>query len=130
MPSALLLIVLVLAVNASSSSAEVRNGPGDRRVMSAARPVIWRDPGNIESRDLRYGPGAPSRIPRAPFVFLEEYTSGTSPKFRVKDSRNVEWIVKLGPEAQAETVATRLLWAAGYFADETYYLPRVRIHHL
>ena len=47
---------------------------------------------------------------------------GTSPKFDVEDEQGVRWRVKLGQEPQSETAATRLLWAAGYFVDEDYYL--------
>jgi hypothetical protein len=49
------------------------------------------------------------------------------PKFDVKDARGVTWRVKLGPEAQAETAASRLVWAVGYNAEESYYLERARI---
>jgi hypothetical protein len=92
-----------------------------------APAVLWRDPGDISRRDLRYGPGSPALAPKAPFTFIEEVKSGESPKFKVRDARGVEWSVKLGPEAQAETVATRLVWAVGYFAEETYYFDRVRV---
>jgi hypothetical protein len=61
---------------------------------------------------------------------MREETTGESPKFRVKDSRGVTWLVKLGEEAQAETVATRLIWAMGYFADEAYYFDRAEIKNL
>jgi hypothetical protein len=91
---------------------------------------LWRDPGRIEAKNLRYGPGAPALAPAPPFRFLKEDKEGESPKFKVKDARNVEWSVKLGPEAQAETVATRLLWAVGYFAEESYYFDRVRVERL
>ena len=93
-------------------------------------PVVWRDPGDISSRDLKYGPGSARRAPAAPFTFIEEDKSGESPKFDVKDSRGVEWRVKLGPEAQSETVATRLVWSVGYFAEEAYYFDRARINGL
>jgi hypothetical protein len=93
-------------------------------------PIIWRDPGNIPSRDLSYGPGSERLAPLAPFKFMEEDKDGESPKFAVKDARGVEWRVKLGPEAQSETVATRLVWAVGYFAEEAYYFDRVRINNL
>ena len=52
------------------------------------------------------------------------------PKFDVEDARGVKWRVKLGPEAQAETVSSRLLWAVGYNAEESYYLERARINGL
>lgn len=97
---------------------------------SANAPAIWRDPGDIATRDLRYGSGAANLAPVAPFTFIEEDKSGESPKFDVKDARGVKWAVKLGEEAQAETVATRLVWSVGYFAEEAYYFKRVSIRRL
>jgi hypothetical protein len=96
----------------------------------AGTPIIWRDPGTIATRDLRYGPGAPHLAPVAPFTFVKEDKSGESPKFEVKDARGVKWVVKLGEEAQAETVAARLVWSVGYFAEEAYYIERARIRGL
>ncbi|HYG82234.1 MAG TPA: hypothetical protein VD861_17670 [Pyrinomonadaceae bacterium] len=105
---------------------------GQRRTVRRTSPAaaLWRDPGNVSSRDLRYGPGLPGWEPAAPFTFIEEDRSGETPKFDVRDARGVEWKVKLGPEAQSETVATRLVWSVGYFAEEAYYLERVRIRGL
>jgi hypothetical protein len=93
-------------------------------------PILWRDPGNIAARDLRFGPGAPHLAPVAPFTFLKEDKSGVSPKFDVNDARGVKWTVKLGEEAQSETVATRLVWSVGYFAEEAYYFEKVQIRRL
>lgn len=93
-------------------------------------PVIWRDPGDVSKRDLRYGPGSEGLAPAAPFTFISEEPTGESPKFRVTDARGDTWVVKLGVEAQAETVATRLIWSVGYFADEAYYFDRVEIKNL
>src|SRR5215204_4614624 len=94
---------------------------------SAGSHVLWRDPGHIPSRDLHHGPGAPHLAPQAPFTFIEEVKTGESPKFKVSDARGVKWNVKLGPEAQSETVSTRLVWAVGYFAEEAYYFDEVRV---
>lgn len=96
----------------------------------AARPIIWRNPGNISKRDLYYGPGSAELAPLGPFSFVEEDKGGESPKFVVRDARGDEWTVKLGPEAQSETVSTRLVWAVGYFAEEAYYFDEVQIHRL
>jgi hypothetical protein len=85
---------------------------------------------NIKSRNLFYGPGSSSLAPASPFRFIEEDKAGGSPKFKVRDAKNIEWSVKLGPEAQPETVATRLVWAAGYFAEESYYFDRVAVRNL
>lgn len=114
-----LLVVLGLSLPVSISVAQ----PGNRGAVN----VIWKDPGVMSLRNLYYGPGAASLAPVPPFRFIEEDTSGTTPKFKVRDARNVEWQVKLGIESQSETVATRLVWAAGYFAEESYYYPRARI---
>ena len=98
--------------------------------QNAGSAILWRDPGDIAARNLRLGPGGPDIAPLAPFVFIEEDKSGESPKFDVKDARGIKWSVKLGEEAQAETVATRLVWAVGYSAEEAYYFNRVRIRRL
>lgn len=92
--------------------------------------VLWRNPGNIRNRDLYYGPGSKALAPAPPFRFVKEVKEGGMPKFDVEDARGVKWRVKLGPEAQAETAASRLVWAAGYNAEESYYLGRARIDGL
>src|SRR6266508_4873433 len=92
--------------------------------------VLWRNPGNIRNRNLYYGPGSKARAPVPPFRFIKEVKEGGMPKFDVEDARGVKWRVKLGPEAQAETAASRLVWAVGYNAEEAYYLDRTRIDGL
>jgi hypothetical protein len=49
--------------------------------------------------------------------------SGYSPGYDVRDSEGLEWSVKIGPEAQTEVVASRILWAIGYHQVPVYYLP-------
>ena len=94
---------------------------------AASKIELWRDPGNISRRDLRWGPGSAALAPRPPFTFVEEDKGGASPKIKVKDSKGVEWVAKLGIEAGPETVSNRLVWAMGYFAEESYYLDRVEV---
>ena len=90
-------------------------------------PVLWRDPGNMRKRDLYYGPGSEALAPKPPFRFVKEVKEGGMPKFDVEDARGVKWRVKLGEEAQAETAASRLVWAAGYNTEESYYFNRADI---
>lgn len=118
------ILVLLLLILTLSFAPSTYGQQGDRPNTVPGTEVIWRDPGNVTSRDLRYGPGAPHLAPAAPFTFIEEDKDGESPKFKVKDAQGVEWVVKLGTEAQAETVATRLVWGVGYFAEEAYFRPR------
>src|SRR5947207_12801828 len=89
--------------------------------------VLWHDPGNIRNRDPYCGPGSKALSPAPPVRFVKEVKEGGMPKFEVEDARGMKWRVKLGPEAQAETAASRLVWAVGYNAEESYYLDRANI---
>jgi hypothetical protein len=85
--------------------------------------ALWNDRTDIASVDLFYGPGGPELAPRhMEFQFVEEDTSGTTPKYIVKDKDGVTWKMKLGVEARPETAASRLIWAAGYYAHPEYFL--------
>jgi hypothetical protein len=61
---------------------------------------------------------------------VKEDSGGTSPKFDIRDAEGVSWRVKLAEEARPETAATRLIWAVGYFADETYLVPKLEVQGL
>jgi hypothetical protein len=124
--SATLLLALVFTCDLPPAFSQEK----DKNNEQQGAALIWRDPGNIAERNLRFGPGAPHLAPVAPFTFLKEDKGGESPKFDVKDARGVKWSVKLGEEAQAETVATRLVWSVGYFAEEAYYFEKVQIRRL
>jgi hypothetical protein len=88
-----------------------------------AAAVLWSDPGAVGSLDLAGGPGGRDGAPKAPFVFHSEELGGTSPKLIVTDANRRKWTVKFGPEVKAETFATRIVWAAGFFAEPAYFVP-------
>ena len=118
-------LIIVAALSIAEPGVYGRQGGGDSMPAS-----IWKDPGDISKRNLYHGPGAAHLAPVPPFKFLKEDKDGESPKIKVRDARGVEWSVKLGPESQAETVATRLVWAVGYYAEESYYHQRATIEGL
>lgn len=95
-----------------------------------ATPVLWRDPVDIADRNLLYGPGGKEHQPHGDFVFVKEDLDGTNPKFVVRDKDGVKWKVKLGNETRPETVATRIAWAAGYSANEDYFLPAIHVQDM
>ena len=99
-------------------------------VVSAAPAVLWKEPVDIKTRDLFYGPGGEKHVPKGPFEFEKEDMDGTNPKLVVRDPDGTKWKVKLGEEARPETVASRLVWSAGYFTDEDYFMPVIRITKL
>lgn len=100
------------------------------RAGSGANAVLWTDPGDIRSRNLYWGPGGEKRQPQPPFEFLHEDLHGTNPKFDVRDANDKKWGVKLGAEARPEVVASRLLWAVGYAANENYFEAQLQVNNL
>jgi hypothetical protein len=122
--------IFLLLVNCYSLEAASKNDANEKKVRRDTEPVLWRLPQSIGSMDLFYGPGGRGHQPQGPFVFVEEVTSGSSPKFEIRDAQGVTWRVKLGDEARPETAATRLIWAVGYFADENYLVPKLVVQGL
>jgi hypothetical protein len=89
----------------------------------AAISQLWEEPVDLEKRDLFIGPSAGAPPPEPPtFVFVKADRTGFSPGYDVRHASGVEWSIKLGPEAQTEVVASRILWAIGYHQIPTYYL--------
>lgn len=121
-------VALVLLL--SLSSPVVFAQKKDKKKKSAPRgtPVLWRDPGNVSSRNLFLGPGGAAMQPDLRRVtFVKEEKGGYSTKYRIKDARGRTWIAKVGNEAQSETAAVRLVWAAGYMTEVNYLVPRMTI---
>ena len=80
------------------------------------------------TRDLRWGVGgrALAPDPDAEYEILERDLRGFSTTFEVRDPAGRRWSVKIGPEAQSEVTASRVVWAVGYRQVPAYYLPRWR----
>ena len=95
-----------------------------------AKPVLWRDPVDIASRDLYFGSGGEQNQPHPPYTFVEEDMNGSNPKYVVTDRDGVKWTVKLGLEARPETAASRLIWAVGYFTNDDYYLADLQVSNM
>jgi hypothetical protein len=126
----ILSVVLVAGFSSLAFAQKKQSEKKPSELLPVGTPVAWRNPGDIAKRDLHFGPGSAELAPAAPFTFIEEIKTGVSPKFKVRDSRGIVWSVKMGEEAQAETVAGRLVWSMGYFADEAYYFDRVAVTNL
>jgi len=125
---AVLLAAIVLSFPAPGVTKKSKQSPEAKGEMTGEGPaVLWRNPADIASRNLFYGPGGEKNQPHGPYTFVKEDLDGSNPKFVVRDRDGVKWKVKLGLEARPETVATRLVWAVGYFANEDYFLPSLRV---
>ena len=126
---AVMLIVLMLSAPFTAQKKEKNNEKHKEKNVATLPAVIWRDPGDVASLNLLYGIGGKEHAPdpNGTYTFVSEDLEKTSPKFDIKDEQGVKWRVKLGQEPQSETAATRLLWAAGYFVDEDYYLASFKV---
>jgi len=125
-------MLLTLLILSASLTAQKQDKGKNEQNPANLSGTVWRDSGDISSLDLLYGAGGKAHAPDAngSFTFVKENSEGTSPKFEIKDDQGVEWKVKLGQEPQSETAATRLLWAAGYYVDEDYYLPEFKVTNM
>ncbi len=116
-------LVLVAALACGCQPPPVRSTlpapPGSTQIAE-----LWVEPTDLATRDLLYGVGGPKLAPDGGerYELIELDTRGSSRGYDVKDSKGLTWSVKIGPEAQAEVVVSRLLWAAGYHQPPTYYL--------
>lgn len=116
-----------------SSQTAKHNKKSNGQAVSPARtprPVLWEDPGAISDKNLFFGRGGEDHQPKAPFTFISEDHNGTNPKFDARDADGTKWRVKIGSEARPEVVASRLLWAVGYFVNEDYLLPNATVANL
>lgn len=126
-----ILIPVLLSASLLASPGAVKKKrktePPAEEFTSNVLTLLWRKPTDIVYRDLYFGPGGEAHQPRAPFTFIKEDMDGSNPKFSVRDRAGIKWKVKLGAEAKPETAATRLVWAAGYFVNEDYFLPELHV---
>jgi hypothetical protein len=87
-------------------------------------PVLWAERGDLSTLDLYWGIGGPDKAPQPPFTFEKEDTGGAQPKIEVTDGKGIKWNIKLDrKEAHAEVAASRVVWAAGYLVEESYFIP-------
>jgi hypothetical protein len=124
----LLTIFSVVFLIASSLPAQAQEKQAKEKKVYTGTPVLWHAPDDIESRNLFLGAGGEAMKPdlsRVTFVAVKE--GGWSTKYRVRDGQGVEWVAKLSKEAQPETAANRLVWAAGYETEIVYLVPELEI---
>jgi len=115
---------------ADAGETEEKDNDSVLKANDLEHPVLWHDPGNIASLDLYYGQGGKDGQPAPPFTFEAEDKHGTNPKFDARDANGKKWRVKLGVEARPEVVASRLLWAMGYYVNDDYVLESADVEGL
>jgi hypothetical protein len=122
-------MMLVLALPFAVVSQDTKDSKDKKEKKElVGKPVMWREPTDLESRNLIIGAGGEEMKPDiSQLTFIEQKTGGFSTKYRVKDAKGNEWIAKIGKEAQTDTAANRLLWALGYETEIAYLIPHAKI---
>ena len=120
--SAALAVAAVALLTAACGGRTVRTTAADPTAVDLSQ--LWREPGDLETRDLFAGPGVggPQPNTETAYEFVKNDTTGFSRGYDVRDSSGLVWSVKLGPEAQTEVVTSRVLWAIGFHQVPTYYV--------
>lgn len=123
----LLIGFLLLLIVALPTFAQEKKQKSKKKAPSGPA-VLWREPTDLESRNLLLGAGGERMKPNLRRVtFIEKKSGGYSTKYRVKDASGNEWVAKIGKEAQPDTAANRLVWAVGYETEVAYLVPRLTI---
>jgi hypothetical protein len=118
------LVVLVFAWMSTEACARALRHPLEQPSATAIAE-LWREPADLERRDLFHGAGGPELVPQpVTYAFVAHKTTGKNPGYDVRDPQGRLWSVKLGEEAQSEVTTSRVLWAVGFHQPPTYYVER------
>jgi hypothetical protein len=124
----LIALSFVLALSASHAAQGQKDDKKKKKQPPTGTPVLWREQADAASLNLLHGPGGEAMRPDiSKLTFIREETGGYSKKYRVKDAAGRVFVAKVGKEAQSETAASRLVWAAGYQSEITYLSPSATI---
>jgi hypothetical protein len=123
------LLTLLLSLAPTAQALQTEEGKKKKdEPPPQGKPVLWREHADVAALDLFHGPGGEAAKPDlSRLTFIREEKGGYSKKYRVRDAAGRVWVAKVGKEAQPETAASRLVWAAGYLTEVTYLVPRVNI---
>jgi hypothetical protein len=126
-------MILMLSLPFAASAQDDKKKDKDKGDKAAKKeltgtPVLWREPTDIETRNLLLGAGGEEMKPDlSRLTFVEEKKGGYSKKYLVRDAKGNEWVAKLSKESQPDTAANRLLWALGYETEIAYLVPKATI---
>jgi hypothetical protein len=122
-----ILLSLVLLVSSVCGFAQNKEKDKKQLADTPGKPILWEQV-SVADRDLFYGPGGEAMQPDLSKVeFIEVDTSGHNKKYRIRDAKGMEWVAKLGSEAQPETAAVRILYGLGYKTEINYLVPSITI---
>jgi hypothetical protein len=121
-------VVTIAFLLSLSSAVSAQEKEKKKKAPLQGTPVLWREPGDIGTRNLLLGVGGEEMKPDiSNITFIKDEVGGYSAGFRLRDGAGNIWVAKLGKEAQPETAASRFVWAVGYVSEIHYLFPCVHI---
>jgi hypothetical protein len=121
-----LLISATMILSASTQAQRAGTAPNGTSSPQTSINELWVEPET--TRNLIDGPAGVAASARpatdARFEVDSKDTAGFSITYKVRDGSGRKWHVKIGPEAQTEVVASRILWAVGYHQVPSYFVER------
>jgi hypothetical protein len=122
-----LLLGATMIASTSSTNQPAASAPPGSAPSEASIAELWVDPGTTP-RNLFDGPPGVAAKDRPTtdgrFDVDSKDTAGFSATYNVRDAAGHKWHVKIGPEAQTEVVASRIVWAVGYHEVPSYFVER------
>lgn len=117
---ALILVTVAAAVSCAPRVRVANTTP----VPTEKLAELWQLPADLPTRDAFHGAGGVDQAPAsgAVYTWVATDTTGYSSGYDVRGPDGRRWDVKIGPEAQTEVAASRVLWAMGYHQPPTYYV--------
>jgi hypothetical protein len=117
-------LVALIGVLGAFPTHPTARGERHERVVAAPMEELWVEP--TQPLNLIDGVGGTEGrpVPDSRYQVVKRETGGFSISYHVKDARNREWSVKIGPEAPIEVVMSRIVWALGYHQLPSYFLER------
>jgi hypothetical protein len=85
---------------------------------------LWNEPRDLERQNLLWGSAPADQAPSkdVEYEVRKQDTTGYSGGYDVVGPDGRAWDIKVGKEAQAEIVVSRILWALGYHQPAAYYV--------
>src|SRR5262245_49241637 len=122
-------VVVAACLAAACARPVISARPRTTPTPAATLAELWREPQDLERRNLLVGSGPPQAAPRTDVEYKVERRdeSGYSKGYDVIGPDQRRWDIKVGKEVQPEIVLSRILWALGYYQPATYYVTGWRL---
>ena len=126
-PPVYLLLGATILASTPAAGQRAASAPDASKPTQASIAELWIEPGKTPRSLFDGPPGVAVKdrpVTDGRFDIISKDTAGFSVTYKVRDAAGRKWSVKIGPEAQTEVVASRIVWAVGYHQVPSYFVER------